>query len=248
MTKKPLWIQNNTSTDISLSDIGVRVRSKGTVNVYAHNPYITEEMVAASRASGSLKKRLASGKISVVRAPVKTNPHGINHIKESDRVVEVVKTKSAVVVDTKQSDVLGDEDLLDIADYGTGDLDIDAAKPVLENGMVTIRQSTLEEPEPAQSPKTTIESVKSNNGQGPAVVVTQTSQNATEATKNASPNNQPQGVIVVTSQTESDEPEVLTEPQPDFDTKVATKTKAGAVVMELKEEEKAEETPKKKDK
>lgn len=122
MVKKELWLKNNTGSDVNVGDLGVRVLANGTTNVYAYNPYITEQKVKNSIESGSLLKRLESGVLSVVRGSKNPNPHTLNHIKASSGPIEVVKSKSSVFIDTKEEDVLADEDLGDIADYGLGEL------------------------------------------------------------------------------------------------------------------------------
>lgn len=122
MVNKELWLQNNTSSDVSLSDLGVKIPANKTINIYKYNPYLTVEQVKRSQEDGSIAKRLKSETLIVVAGTKKLRPHTLDHIKVSDSVVEVVKSKSAVFIDTKGEDVLEDEDLGDFADYGFGEL------------------------------------------------------------------------------------------------------------------------------
>lgn len=119
---KELWLQNNTGADVSLSDLGVKVPANKTINVYKYNPYVTTEQVQKSREDGALSKRLTSNTLTVVSGAKDPRPHTLDHVKASNSIVEVVKSKSAVFIDTKSEDVLEDEDLGDFADYGLGDL------------------------------------------------------------------------------------------------------------------------------
>lgn len=119
--KKALWVRNNTGSDVSLSDLGVKVLANKTINVYAYNPYLIKDKVDMSRLTGSLAKRLESGVLVVVKGTKNPKPHTLDHIKASSDSV-VVRSKSAVFVNTKEEDVLEDGDLGDIADYGLGDL------------------------------------------------------------------------------------------------------------------------------
>jgi len=118
---KELWLHNDTGADVSIADLGVKVPANKTINVYKYNPYLTEEQVKRSMEDGSLSKRL-NNVLSVVNKYVAPEPHGLNHIKASKKPVEVIKTKSAIYVNTKEEDVLEDEDFGDFADYGLGEL------------------------------------------------------------------------------------------------------------------------------
>lgn len=122
MSDKVLWLRNNTGSDVHLSDLGVKVGKLKTINPYKYNPYITTAQVELSRDSGSLRRRLESGTLTVVPRHVTQRPPELDRVEVSDQVVDIVKVKTSVVIDTKELDVLDDDDLGDFADYGLGEL------------------------------------------------------------------------------------------------------------------------------
>lgn len=141
MEKKTLWVKNNTSADVSLSDLGVKVAANQTTNIYAYNPYITEQQVQASLESGSLQKRLKNNVLSLAKGFKPKRPHTLDHIKTSNKAIEISKSKSAVYVNTKDEDVLSDSDFGEIADYGLGDLGHENTSNVKTNdGSIVVEQ------------------------------------------------------------------------------------------------------------
>jgi hypothetical protein len=162
MANKKLWLQNNTGADVSVSDLGVKVPANGTLDVYAYNPYLTKEQVAKSKEDGSLAKRLSSGVLSVTKGTKNPKPHTLDHVKTSSRAVEVVKSKSAVLVNTKEEDVLADEDLGDFADYGLGELGHENAKSVRTGDGVVVVQQKQDDPDPEESDATVELEVRTN--------------------------------------------------------------------------------------
>jgi hypothetical protein len=160
--KKALWLKNNTGSDVSLSDLGVKVLANQTTNVYAYNPYITTEQVKKSMEDGSISKRLESKVLSVVKGVKKPRPHNLDHVKTSSGVVEVVKSKTAVFINTKDEDVINDEDLGDIADYGLGELGHTNTTNVrTEDGSIVVKQKEDEPEDEVSDAIVQMEKVKS---------------------------------------------------------------------------------------
>ena len=151
MDNKELWLQNNTGSDVSLSDLGVKVLANRTINVYKYNPHVTVEQVQKSKESGSLARRLESKTLTVVAGTKNPRPHTLDHVGISNSVVEVVKSKSAVFIDTKNEDVLEDEDLGDFADYGLGDLGHKNATPTKRSDGVVVVEQKQDNPEDEKS-------------------------------------------------------------------------------------------------
>jgi hypothetical protein len=141
MSDRKLWLKNNTGADVSLSDLGVKVLANSSVNVYAYNPNLTDAQVEKSKENGSLYKRLNSGVLSVTKGAKSPKPHTLDHIKTSKKSVQVVKTKTAVFIDTKDEDVLVDDDFGNFADYGLGELGHENTKNVQSSsGVVVVKQ------------------------------------------------------------------------------------------------------------
>lgn len=233
MAKKELWLKNNKEADVHLSDLGVKVGSLKTINVYAYNPYITEDKVKLSRESGSLSKRLNSGTLSVVKKPTSPRPHTLDHLKTSTKPVEVVKTKTAVVVDTREVDVLDDDDLGEIADYGLGELGHENTKNVKDvPGAVVVQQKQDPNEEPDPAVKVKMEKVPSTNASGQSIVaMTDMAEKATNPIGDVADNASPEQSFVVVKPPESAKPAAPVEkPAVPGVTKVG-KDESGAVVI-----------------
>jgi len=171
MAKKELWLKNNTRADVHLSDLGVKVGSLKTINVYAYNPYVTEDKVKLSKESGSLFKRLKTNTLRVVKKAVPGRPHTLDQIKVSNTPIEIVKIKTAILIDTKELDVLDDDDLGEIADYGLGDLghgNTDFAKT--SDGAVVVRQKQDDDAPEDPGARVSMEIVESTNMSGQSIV------------------------------------------------------------------------------
>jgi hypothetical protein len=137
MAKKELWLRNPSGVDVSLSDIGVRVRAGKTINIFAYNPYLTEDKVKLSLAEGSIYKRLKSGAVKKVKG--KPSSEKAPNLKVSTTPINVVKSKSSVLVDMRTEEMLEVDDLTGIADYGLGDLE-ENVKVKTSDGAVIVEQ------------------------------------------------------------------------------------------------------------
>ena len=235
--KKEMWLKNNTGSDVSLSDLGVKVLANQTTNIYAYNPYITETQVKKSIENGSIYKRLKNNVLSVVKGAKNQKPHTLDHIKTSSKVVEVVKSKSSIFINTNDEDVLEDEDLGSIADYGLGELGHNNTKNVVfSDGVVVVEQKKDEE-----IVKTTDTGIKidvlRNAGVNEKTIValTDNTKKSTDEVKKPKKEKLVDSVNKAKNSTvdmKSDNERTIEE---DFDTKVATKDKSGAIVMKVKE-------------
>jgi hypothetical protein len=114
-----LWLQNLGTSDVSLSDLGVKIPAGKTINVYQWNPYIKPEQVEKSKTSGSLAKRLESKLLKIVAGPAAAKI--TNRIKESKQIVTAKKTKSSIVIEPESVDEENGEKF-EFADYGIGDI------------------------------------------------------------------------------------------------------------------------------
>jgi hypothetical protein len=211
--KKALWLKNNTGSDVSISDLGVKVLANQTTNVYAYNPYITEQQVKDSMESGSLAKRLESKVLSVVKGTKKARPHTLDHIKTSADVVEVVKSKTAVFIDTKEEDVLSDEELGDIADYGLGELGhSNTANIKTKDGSIVVKQKEDTPEDEISDVEVKFEKVKSSNVSEQSIVA---------VTKQVESQSDPVGPMADNSST-ADQPFVVVQPPKDPEPQKAT--------------------------
>ncbi|MBF0556601.1 MAG: hypothetical protein HQK96_18945 [Nitrospirae bacterium] len=155
---KELWLLNNTGSDVSVSDLGVKVPAGGTINVYKYNPYITEDQVNNSIKCGALSKRL-SGQNPVLKIVPKKAPDlktQIRKIQQSNEPIKAVKTHSSIVIEQKNTEEVTDDKGFDFADYG---IDASIAAPTKDNvGGVTIKakedvveEVPVQKPEPAKT-------------------------------------------------------------------------------------------------
>jgi hypothetical protein len=144
-TTKELWVLNTTDIDVSISDLGVRVRAGQTLNIYKHAPTLTEEQVQKSLNDGVLAAKLKNQLKLVKKAP--SGKDAVKAIKQSNESVKAVRTHSSIVVETKQ-DVLAEAVGLDFADYG---VDESIVSSVVDHGGVII-QAKEDKPEPLPVP------------------------------------------------------------------------------------------------
>lgn len=263
--KKVLWVKNNTGADVSLSDLGVKVLANKTINVYAYNPYITTEQVNNSRLSGSLSKRLESETLVVVKGTKNPNPHTLNHIKTSPSAISVIKSKTSVFINTSEEDVLEDDDLGDIADYGLGDLGHNNTINVrTEDGSIVVEQ-VKDDPE-SEIPGLGV-GVKSSSGASGQSITAMTRQAESQSdpvgpiADSSSPPNKPFVIVnpsedpveikeetksatkikkigdtIVIDENSADSKEALVDDSVEsYDTQVATKDESGSIVMKIKE-------------
>jgi hypothetical protein len=142
-----LWVQNQGTADVSLSDLGVKVPAGQTVNVYKYNPYLTVAQVEKSLESGALSKRLESKVLRIVDKKVTSNPHALNKLKESNETVLAKKTKSSVVIESKTEEP-EEGGSFGFADYGISDIGPDVATTKEDGSVfVTAKQDDLDEPD-----------------------------------------------------------------------------------------------------
>jgi len=119
LKSEELWVQNPGTSDISLSELGVKVPAGKTINVFKWNPYLTVVKVQESLDRGSLLRRLTSKALKVVRN--KPTAPALNKLKVSKEAVLAKKTKTSVVLET-QNDELEEDGSFGFADYGISDL------------------------------------------------------------------------------------------------------------------------------
>lgn len=274
MKNKELWLMNSGTMDVHLSDLAVKVWANKTVNIYALSPYLTEEQINKSMESGSIKKRLDSGVLKIVKGNTKKLPDVINKIKESKEPILVRKTKSSVVVEHTDDETI-ESDGFDFADYGLSGLEAEISN---ERGTVVVQAKQDESPTPSTetelAPK--VESSLSNqsaivmraqqkglnnpvgkiappttNSNQPFVVTPPSDTEVKEEVKLVKPDVKKSGNSVLVgqeNQTRSlkqiaaeqkgetvEEDSVVKMEKPEIDTRVATKTEDGAIVMEMKE-------------
>ncbi len=265
MVEKQLWLQNTSGLDVNLSDLGVQVPAFKTVNVYKANPYLTDLQVQKSLESGAIFKRLEAKTLKVVEGYTNPRPHTLDHVKASTKVIDVIKTKSSVVIDTKDMNVLGDEDLGDIADYGFDlDKNLNVKRIKTEDGSVVVEQKFDDVADTNLSATTEITTVGSTTDQSTSIMVKQV-ENMTNPvgpiSEALTPPQQPHLVQPPLplpekkqKKAKSVKPKVKKqndgtvsveelpkkeEPKADtetYDAQVATKTDKGSVVMKFKEE------------
>lgn len=118
--KNFLWIQNSGSSDVSLSDLGVKVLAGKTINIYKANPYLTVEKVEQSKKLGSLFRRLITKTLKIVAGPVSENLNVTRQLKASKNSVMAKKTKSSVIVEPNMPNEEGEK--FEFADYGVNDI------------------------------------------------------------------------------------------------------------------------------
>lgn len=170
MSKEVLWVRNDSGSDVSLSDLGVKVPRGKTINLFQHNPYLTVDKVKKSLENGSLAKRVSSGVLTQVQGPSNSRPASLDHVKQSDESVTVKKTKTSVVVESSTPE-LEDEQYQEgfsFADYGIDDLgDVTQEK----KGAAVVVSATQDDA-PEAPAKTEAKPVKTDNPISKQSVVT----------------------------------------------------------------------------
>lgn len=167
MQVKELWLKNNSGSDVNLSDLGVKVPKDKTINVFKSNPYITAAQVQKSLESGSVFKRLSNKTLEVVVGYSNPTPPTLNHIGLSSNSIEIVKSKSSIIINNKDMDILSDEDLGDFADYGFDpDVNLNSSRSKTNEGAVVVEQKQDDQPpkelkKPIQKP-TSVEKSEEN--------------------------------------------------------------------------------------
>lgn len=254
---KELWLQNQNNVDVSLSDLGVKVGANKTIEVFAYNPYLTEDQVTKSLNSGSISKRLKSGALKKVAGKPSDKEHGVGVLESVTRPTNNVRVRSSVIVEPKQEEDLIVEDLMDIADYGLDGLEENVNMVKNPNGAVTVEQKTEEVPveEKLVKPDLKIEKLQNTSTQSIYVTVNDSveQENAlpthiVEPPKEAitqPPEDKPvvkeEPKVIATEESVAVEPPKNKEEKPvDAGEKkegmrIATKTKSGITVMKVKE-------------
>jgi hypothetical protein len=120
MEIRELWLYNPTSSDVSISDLGVKVPAGKAVNVYKANPYLTTAKVQESVNSGAVARRIDAKILKIVsRKPALERPKILDQIKSSDKPIIAKKTKSSVVIERGMTEEdLGENGTFEFADYG----------------------------------------------------------------------------------------------------------------------------------
>lgn len=178
MAKKELWVQNSGTMDVSLSDLGVKVPVGKTVNIFAVNPYLTEEKVQASLDSGALAKRLGNNRLKLVEKSTNTKPAVLDRIKQSTEPLQVKKTKSSVVVESGNPELNeeGDKEGFSFADYGIGDVGEDVSQ--VKKGASVVVEAKKDEVEDETSDTVLEPKVKNNISNQSVVTMEKMSQNS----------------------------------------------------------------------
>ena len=123
MNKNVYWIQNISTSDVTMGDLNLTVRMGRTIDIYRINPSLTPEKVEQSLASGSLFKRFRSGVLRPVTGPVDARPPNLDHLKTAQGTIVARKTKTSVIIDPNQpeSEDGSPQKGFDFADYGVSD-------------------------------------------------------------------------------------------------------------------------------
>lgn len=137
VTNKELWLFNATTSDVSISDLGVKVPAGESINVYSTNPHLTEEQVDKSRRYGALLKRLEGAQpvLKVVNKKVSNGKAVVRKIHQSKEPIRAVKNRSTIVIEPTTEEITDDKGF-DFADYG---VDTTIASPVKESIGVVIK-------------------------------------------------------------------------------------------------------------
>lgn len=122
--KTELWVKNVSSSDVGLSDLGVKIPRGKTVDLLKYSPNLSAQQVQTSLEGGSLQNRVSSGVLSLVKGPVKERPATLDRVKQSSESVGVKKTKTSIVVQPGNPALEedGEEEGFSFADYGINEL------------------------------------------------------------------------------------------------------------------------------
>lgn len=247
--KKELWVLNITDGDVSISDLGVKVPAGKAVNIFKHNPALTEEQVDKSKANGVFFDKLSSNKLKIVQKQAPTNIKVVEEASKLKQPLKATITKSSVIIDSTKDEVT-DSKGFDFADYGVDDSIIE---PVKEGAgvVVKVKEDTVEvlkssPPQNAinQNGVVLLESQTETLQEAPQVKTEPAKvepEPVKESTSKASKDNLVstpnfEGGIVVTA-IDKDSADPL--PEPKKETKepgmrVASRTKPGITVMKIK--------------
>lgn len=144
--KDELWLQNSGTSDVHLSDLGVKVPATQTINVFKWNPYLTVAKVQQSYDTGSLAKRLSSKTLKVVkRKPKPSKSVALEKVKASKEAVLIKKTKSSIIVESNSPE-LDESEEFSFADYGVTDVGPDVSR-VNEKGSVFVSATQDDDPQ-----------------------------------------------------------------------------------------------------
>jgi hypothetical protein len=133
-TNKELWILNLSKKIVAVEDLNFKVQIGAVINVYHHNPDLTEDQVERSMKSGSLFENLDNAKLKIVKKKVSDGKAKVRQIAQSNEPIKAVKTRTAIVIEQK-TDEVADTEGFDFADYGVDGV----ASPVKENVGIVIR-------------------------------------------------------------------------------------------------------------
>jgi len=221
MEVKELWLLNTTSSDVLLGDLNVKVPTGKTVNLFAANPYLTDEQVSKSKVNGSLFKRLQNKVLKVVAGNNKKRPASLDKILESKEPVMAKRTKTSVVIEpTEVAAVEGKG--FEFADYGLGDLE--SSEVNREQGSVIVKAKQDAVPKEVADTETVPTADSNLSKQSTVVMDTQKKNMSNPIGKlaNSMVANQP---FVVTK------PPVEIKEEPAFKAELPKITKAGTTVL-----------------
>lgn len=261
--KNELWLKNDSDNEVKVADLNVKVGAGKIVNVYKYNPYLTVSQVKRSQENGSLYVKLNSRQLRVVKGKPVTNTTALKNVKESD-VPIVRKPKSSVVIEQEQNnpETTGS---FDFADYGISDLG--AAERVNDGEMVTVQtKDDTNVPDVVANTNTSSQDIlkdrvsKESSAYGKsAKAATTGKQPFTVISSDLAPEVDEIGTVIIKKEKarktsyldsirRSEESGTLDDDQKGadrvieneptkFDTKVATKTEDGSIIMKLKEKD-----------
>lgn len=264
--KDELWVLNTSTSDVMIGDLGVKVPAGKVVDVFQRSHYLTNELVQKSLDSGSLAKRINEHKVlKIVTKKPKDAP--LQRLHEENNVVYAKKTKTSVVVDTKDTGAVEAQGF-DFADYGV-DVNPNVSRVAEDNAVfVKQKEDTYVEPTkgsplapktsagPAQRQSAVLMEHQAKSASHPMGKMAQTSVNPSpsqpfivsvppkaEPVKAEPVASKPEAVkqadgTITVGETPARSIKAIAagKTEPEYDTKVATKTADGAIVMNLKEE------------
>jgi hypothetical protein len=116
-TNKELWILNLSKKIVAVEDLNFKVQIGAVINVYSHNPDLTEDQVERSMKSGSLLESLDSEKLKIVTKKASGGKAHIRQITQSNEPIKAIKTRTSILI-KPTVDEATDEPGFDFADYG----------------------------------------------------------------------------------------------------------------------------------
>lgn len=229
---KELWLQNLSKTDLNLSDLGVKVGINKTINVYDYNPYLTEDQVKKSVESGSVCKRLGAGLMRIVDGPPSSKE--VPQVKATNKTVEVVRSKSSVLVDMKSDEMLEAEDLVGIADYGMDGLGESVKVISVPGDAVVVEQKDDRSPNEKSEPKAKFSVVPGQMTEGHSIMVNADVEPADITENKDTKTDTDSDSKEADAEVEMADKKEKTEDKKDG-MRIATKTDDGITVMKVKE-------------